>query len=502
MKKNVQKEVTIEDVKEGIICNYRQGKLLKTLLKYENNDLQKLELIEYIAYFYTNHITGQYSDEYLENELIRIGRKYIQFNPRVVNKENEILMVMTRAAEVGGHTAVVNNWIRFDKTRKYSIVFTDGTINNVPRFLVRTVKESGGRLYFLKKRGKLDKARELLKISDGFERIVLHIHMHDVIPVLAYANENWNIPVYFYNHANFLFSLGLSVSDCVLNLMEYDKWKTVKYRGVRNAEVLPWPALTIKSDCENEVSCEEQKKILAKKYGFCEDSKIILSMGSDFKYKKIIGYDFAKFAKNVIYESPMNTYFFVIGADKDSMRWKQLQKETDGKVQALGVLPRNVVSRWMKIADVFVGSFPMVSAGGDEATENGVPVVFLNTINRGKDIVMGQYRNDVTELQNYIVKIIKGNEKHIPIIGKYVEVSKTPSQWCDVLNKICEKYHKHEMQPVTSKLIIGKEEIINHQLNLNNYCYNWNDTKLSFKNRIQIKILKIICSENDGIEND
>ena len=47
--------------------------------------------------------------------------------------------------------------------------------------------------------------------------VILHVHMYDVLPILAFANGDFNRPVMFYNHADHLFWLGASISDLVVN---------------------------------------------------------------------------------------------------------------------------------------------------------------------------------------------------------------------------------------------------------------------------------------------
>ncbi len=503
MNQNKQSMKVIQSVKRGILYNYRKGELLKNIVKKEKDDLQKLELIEYIAYYYTNHITGRYSDDYLENELIRIGQKYVSFVPQKCVRLDEVLMVMTQAAETGGHTAIVKNWIEFDKTRRYSIVFTEGSIQNVPSFLIETVKQSGGQVFFLRKKSKIEKARKLLEISDGFQKVILHTHMFDLVPILAYANENWHFPVYFYNHANFRFSMGLSVSDSVLNLCKYDHIKTVYCRGVEHSSILPYPN-NIKT-IEESADFLEQKRLLktmlAEQYNFQIDSKIILSMGADCKFKKIEGYDFSDFVIKLLAELPNNVFFFIIGADKKSERWQNMQKRTNGRARALGVLPRNEVTKWMKIADAYVDNFPMGAFGASEAKRYGVPCFTLRIFKRGLEFIEGLACFSIEELRLKVINSITGIEKENPTSGSRIEDRNNADRWCAILNAVMDCEIEHKVHQISPKVVIGKEEIVNYQLFENNeeitFQYNKWDC-LSNKNRLGlISIEKVFnCLRN------
>ena len=77
----------------------------------------------------------------------------------------------------------------------------------------------------------MQKAEKLANLSEEFERIILFTHMNDIIPILAYSNPGWKIPIYFYNHADFRFSYGFRISDAVLNLGQFDVDKSIRYRG-------------------------------------------------------------------------------------------------------------------------------------------------------------------------------------------------------------------------------------------------------------------------------
>ena len=79
----------------------------------------------------------------------------------------------------------------------------------------------------------MQKAEKLANLSEEFERIILFTHMNDIIPILAYSNPGWKIPIYFYNHADFRFSYGFRISDAVLNLGQFDVDKSIRYRGVK-----------------------------------------------------------------------------------------------------------------------------------------------------------------------------------------------------------------------------------------------------------------------------
>ncbi len=489
---------TIKDVAGQIKFNYAMSELIKKMIMIDKDEESRLELIKYLVHFDINHFTGRYSDEWIERELIQYGSK-IRFKHTVSAKRNSVLHVMTGAYSIGGHTTIVNNWIDYDETREYTVVFTNMRPKGVPQFFRETAKRTGTKLIFLNEKDTIRKARELLKLSDEYERIVLHTNMFDVIPIIAYSNKNWKRPVYFYNHANFLFSLGMSISDCVLCLCEYDKIKAKRYRGATKAYVLPMPMKTVVgvplvvAEEEGIFDNQKIKSEIRMKYKIKPDSKIIISMGADYKYKKIIGYDFAEFVKKLMAETE-NTYFFIIGANTENVRWKKLSEETGNRAHALGVLERDEVTKWMQIADIYVASFPMVAGGRAEAIENNIPTFSLKMTNRTSAYFDDTCCESILELISCIKDELNNRGKYKSTISILKDGEDEKTFWKNQLQLIWDHTLEHETHSFVSNMIISKEEIINTQLEPKEERYPYINS--STLNRPILKIIQAIYKIN------
>ena len=275
----------MEDVRRRIDLNYQFIKELEKSLDACEGDEEKLELLQLIGCGCSEYITGAYSSNILEREIVKIGQ-IIEFSPEEKPQNGKILHVMTRAGKAGGHSTIVYNWIKNDKKRQYSIVFTDMEYWDIPKFILQSVEKTGGTILCLHGNF-LEKAKQLLQFSQKFERIVLHIHMYDIVPLLAYSNKNWQIPVYFYNHADFRFSYGFSVADVVLNLNKFDWEKSKKYRGIADEKnlILQSPNGGI---IDSVICDEETKEKVLLNFKIDKKRKLIVSMGDEFKYQDII----------------------------------------------------------------------------------------------------------------------------------------------------------------------------------------------------------------------
>ena len=113
---------TLQEVKERINKNYKCIEEIEKLIAEQKQEDQRLELISLIGLMYSEFVTGVYSSEKLERYISNIGEKVkLSYNNKILN--NKILIVMSKSYYVGGHTVLVHNWIKWDDTKQYSIVF-------------------------------------------------------------------------------------------------------------------------------------------------------------------------------------------------------------------------------------------------------------------------------------------------------------------------------------------------------------------------------------------
>ena len=105
---------------------------------------------------------------------------------------------MSEAYHTGGHTRVVERWIEADDKRKYSLVMTRKSPSELPSRLVAAVERSGGRIVELDSETDfIKRGLALRKIAASFETVVLHTHMDDPIPLIAFGSDDFKRPVGF-----------------------------------------------------------------------------------------------------------------------------------------------------------------------------------------------------------------------------------------------------------------------------------------------------------------
>lgn len=449
----------MECVRKRIELNYQFSKELEKNIEECKNSEEKLKNLELIGRVYSEYVTGIYSSNFLENEIINIGKE-INFCPSTFPQKGKILHVMTCASNVGGHSTIVYNWIKNDKRTQYSIVFTDMCYSEVPSFILKSVIEANGEILCLNG-NYFEKSLQLLEFSQNFERIVLHTHMYDVIPLLAYSNENWKIPVYLYNHADFRFTYGFAIADVVLNLNKFDLNKTQMYRGVdvKKNKILQSPNGGYVNELKED---NEVKEYIIRKYKIDRHVKLVVSMGDDFKYQDIIDYSFTDFVEKLINKSKEKIQFIIIGPNPQKEKWKKLEKSTNGYARAIGYVDRREAYNIIKLSNLFIASFPMRASGAGLAEKFGIPNLSLFIIEREKEFFKNNSVESVDELIDKSLDILNGNtEKYKGCCMKY---QLTAEKWNRKWHSIIEKYSIHSINLFESKRCVGMQEYVNCQL--------------------------------------
>jgi hypothetical protein len=106
--------------------------------------------------------------------------------------------------------------------------------------------------------------------------------------------------------------------------------------------------------------------------GLPDAGRVVLTVGSSYKYAPLPGLDFLDFAREIVH-ARRDTWLLAVGVAEDE-RWRAARAETDGRVRALGV--KLDLRRYYAAADVYVEGFPFGSTTAVlEAGQHGLPCV-------------------------------------------------------------------------------------------------------------------------------
>jgi Predicted O-linked N-acetylglucosamine transferase, SPINDLY family len=279
------------------------------------------------------------------------------------------------------------------------------------------------------------------------------MHMQDPIPIMAFGIDG-GPPVIYLNHGDHVFWLGPSISDIVCDVRPAAQRLTLKRRNVQTSRLLPIP-----------LSCPQllpDKNFIRKELGLPEDTNIILSMASDYKYNSFSEYDFTDFLKSILQRN-RNSKILIVGP-RNSGKWFSVFKDTNGGIMAVG--PQSGIEKYYSCADIYLDSYMFCSmTSALDAGLRGVPLAYMknhkNELLSCDDISLEGLNNGFNAIDDYleyIDRLLKdkefagreGNALSDSIKAHHVYL------WEDYLNKA---YKLAENTPHTINLREFKDEI-------------------------------------------
>ena len=306
-----------------------------------------------------------------ETQCVKIGEYLANRGRQLASAPHRkgTLHVITQAYEVGGHSRVVDRWIKLTQDA-CCIVFTS-QVSRVPQVLEQHVKDRRVRIsIFPPWWSILQRASRLRRMAAHFQRIVLHCHPGDLSPLIAFA-LNGGPPILLFNHADHRFWYGAAVSDLVLEHRKAGADLSRERRGLDKIELLPLPLGTAQDFPRTAASRRKQAK---RRLGLSEDTLVMLSIANSAKFRKIPDRDMVQIMVAVL-ASHDSAVWVAVGPSRDE-RWVSAERETCGRVRAVPATP--LINDYYAAADIYCDPFPVASiTSALEAGARGVPVVML-----------------------------------------------------------------------------------------------------------------------------
>jgi Glycosyl transferases group 1 len=377
--------LSFEAVKEKIIsCRNDFIKILNQI-GLQKTDKSKEKFARKALSFARKSSSGQFGSETIENVFLNVARRHSCEDLPQSFQENSILHVMSVSYNTGGHTRVVERWIELDdQNTNQSVLFTRKRKQVVPERLVSAVNSKNGKLIFLDDHlSDGDKGLELRKIASNFEFIVLHIHMDDPVPLIAFGNEEFKRPVMFFNHADHKFWIGASISDIVVNFRKWGEDICLNRRKHPESYILSIPVDAVQSEQVTD------KSAIREKLGLPQDKKIIATVGSTHKYKPVINWNMLPMLETIL-QQRSDVMITVVGPSaSDLPAWDAVSKKYNDRILLLGRLQAEQMFDYLRASDLVLDSFPMI--GGTallDAVACDVPVLSLKSPTGQMDYVL------------------------------------------------------------------------------------------------------------------
>ncbi len=320
--------------------------LASQLLDGRRDDETTAWCVAHLAEFCQFYHTGRFADGRLENLLLQIGRRLPSQGGQKALRG--VLHVTTSVQSVGGHTRTIKHWIESDPSTRHSLLITWQGGEEVPGWLVETVRARGGEVViFPEDTPLLTRASWLREAARSADLVVLHHFGYDVVPVLAFAEEG-GPPVAVLNHADHLFWLGSSVADTVIQQRGASRVLSDR-RFTTQDTVLPTPLADRVAPGDR--ACARER------LGVPPGATMLLSVGRGCKYIPTRAHHFVRTAGRILELHPQ-AHLYVVGVRPDD------EKVCAGarphpRLHLLGTVEDP--SLYRDAADVYLEGFPFGS---------------------------------------------------------------------------------------------------------------------------------------------
>ncbi|WP_108681151.1 hypothetical protein [Methyloceanibacter sp. wino2] len=316
---------------------------------------------------------GQLTSSRLENAALQIAARLgaaPEERPAANSEPRRWLHVLSIAYAVGGHTALLHRWIENDDSGdEHHLALTSMDALALPE-LKAAVERSGGTVTAL---GGIPSLRERARVlrelaSREADRVVLHTHMWDVVPTVAFGVAG-GPPVLLLNHADHVFWVGASIADLVVNVRQASVDLARRNRGVDRNFLFRIP---LPSPRDPSIMAQDRQAVRAR-LGIPETAIVFVTVGAAYKYKALGDLDFLAMVRALLSTLPA-AYLVAVGPSAEDDDW-------DAAVEALGdrLIPVGVqhdVAAYHAAADIYLEGFPFDSHTALlEAAVSGLPVV-------------------------------------------------------------------------------------------------------------------------------
>ena len=318
--------------------------------------------------------------------------------------KNSVLHIASELYNTGGHTRVIERWVETSPdTETHSLLLTRNSI--VPERLREAIEAKNGKVMILDQTlPDVKAALALRRIASQYEKIVLHIHMDDHLPLIAFGTSKFPRPVIFFNHADHLFWIGVSIADHIIDLREHGHMLTTDFRGSLSSSIIYLPV-----DVKEKPQID--KKQSREMFGLPQDRPIIFTSGAPHKFKPIKNLDYSLFMKKVL-KRQSNAFFVLVAPSKDM--FKNIKDISEQNYKFLSAMPNDEYIKCLASADLVVDSMPN---GGFltlvDAVSAGIPVLSLKRDAAQLDFITHSkaYISGMDELAQAAVDILNSEEK-------------------------------------------------------------------------------------------
>ena len=349
-----------------------------------------------MAEFYGSLRWGNFNGIYEDSDLQGIVQKKVLQSrhlhlPDLTRKQGGTVLIASSLYKSGGHSRVVLNWLKaFKEDAQHRLLITRHVASDY-----RDDLDKHGIIYQLCASRGIELINEILAYCAAADRIVLLIHPSDIITttagtILAASGK----PIIFYNHADHVFSFGISSATVVCEVSSYGIELNKRTHRVKEYSYLGIPIDFLGTTAASNIPTSKKQ------------SQTVLSGGDSYKYApgKTC---FSNLVDNVL-DKRDDITFLLVGPTGKEPWWTAVRERWGNRIQFMGgMLTYGQYLDTLASSDVYVDSFPITGGTAfPEALLSGKLVTGLSNPIQGYSPADALRVADVQELSEEIIRLL------------------------------------------------------------------------------------------------
>lgn len=342
---------SLQQVRDNFI-HFENG-VKKVKENIDNGQLeQALQVASEISYFAWFNNCGISVSILLESLLSSISKKLPRSEKPVVHQGlRRVVMVMTTAYAVGGHTRIAWRWFKRDAGSQHTLVLTQQGDLPIPSQLLDLQAQGLLTIVQLGRSGWCDRIKDLREQLSLADYAVLLTHPHDVIPCVALPGLSAPPKTIFIDHASHTFWLGVTITNLVLKVVP---GVLEQRRGISKNNTA-WVPLPIDFD-DSEVECNIDIRNI---FGIPNDAILLMSCASPYKFFPIEGVNFPDLIAPILERHPQ-AHLILVGVTPTPL-WNGVLSRFAGRCHLVGHLLEPALQACYRTADIYLDSIPLTS---------------------------------------------------------------------------------------------------------------------------------------------
>ena len=381
---------------------------VEALITQSDDTTHTLLLCQFIAHWLQVNPSSYLLSPVIEEALAHTGSHIPCNSPRITLPKR--LLIATALYEDGGHTRIIENILKGSDPGQYDL-YVIHQDKPFPPTIYTLTQETLTTLTLYTFSDFQTAATDLRDTALHYRSLLLLTHPQDLTATIAFSHPHWTIPILAYNHGDHLFAVGTSIVDTLLEMSSRSIAVSTDLRQSKHSVLLPLP-ITPSANPSNKSHTREH---LRASLDIPLQAKVILSIGSPYKYTPQKNNSWSEYARQLLTKSSTELFFVIIGPLSTSHLFKKLVQDFPRQIKVLGTIAYQNLSKYYTMADIYMDSMPISGYTTLlEAGASGLPLLALDQGENYPDALLPLLCTKET-FASTALQVIKSNHNERPL---------------------------------------------------------------------------------------